>query len=283
MKHLFFLLLMCAVIVAPVMGSQSTFTRIVGGSGGGVISHMQDSTEASGNDLGFITGGENFNGQYASHAIVTDGYTDLATKTIANNQFKNTLDTKVNLSTISNQAAISTSYAMVDNKANIPDESCTAGDSKAETLGASGINGTPVPGQFPSHQSVDVEAGGLVANGGQYFSQGVLNDANITVGVHGYATAGMFTANDNILAEAGFDKSTPTMNFQKESHSHSASFNTNKTVDYIEQSYSLNYKDFSNPFETIDNVTRMTKTGNETVELNSTVSNVTDLNLSATN
>lgn len=214
--------------------------------------HSDHFGEASGNDLGFITGGENYNSYAAGTHIVSQGWTTYTEKTKSNSTVVNTYDGKNELST-SGTAVVGNTYAMEDNKVNIPDVVCDAGaGASTATVTAEGM---VVEGQYPSHQGAEVQYSGVIANGGRYKTGGVINDANLTTSMRAEANAGGVGEWHSTFSEAGFDKSKPTKNYEQYEYGHTGWYDMNQTG--YEAAFDMEYKDHSTPFEFLENSTRM--------------------------
>ena len=262
-----------AIIVCPVNASISNMTVNIWGTAGSFITHSDHEVTSAGNDIGFITGNENYQYQSAGTHIVTLGGTKYAEKVVTDQRLKNTYDGKNEL-IYESGAAIDNTYVMIDNKAYIPEAICDAGEVPNPT-GETTINGTAIDGQMPSYQSVEVHYEGTTADGGRYKSGGVINDANITTSMRAEGNSGGISANYMTTAQAGFNKETNELNFEKKDYSHTTWSGSSESG--YDASFDLDWKDYSTPFETIPMPRVNLSTNNTTVNITED-SNVTETN-----
>jgi len=276
-KILFLIALLIVAPVSAIEGSQLNVT--IGGGGGAFITHGDHYSEASGASLGFITGNENYQYQAAGTHIVTLGGTSYAETDKYDNRIKNTVNVKNEL-IYDSQAVVDNTYALVDNRAYIPDMECTAGN--LPTAGSNvGPNGTLiVEGQTPSYQSVEVHYDGAMAGGGKYRTNGVIDDSNLTSSMRAvsYGDAGSVTANYAVTAEAGYNSSNNDVNFRKQDYGHTTWIARDNMT--YEAEFDLEYKDYSKALQASEETSNSSiVVGNETIAFgNETVTNATVTN-----
>lgn len=260
MKHIVFIIaVIISLLFSPAMAGESKVTVNVESTRGATISHTDFQSEASGADLGFITGGENYNSISSGSHVVTLGSSTYKDKTVADSRIKNTY-TRKNELTFEDAAVGSTTYSMTDNKANIPDEECdAAGTYNGQNIGT---NGTIIEGQYPSHQTATAMFDIAGSYGGEYSTSGTLNDVNLTASMRAQGNAGGATSYYGYHVEAGFNKDSPTMNFEKSGYGHYSTYDNN--LSGYKQAFEYDYTSHDQPFETLDNVTRLSITPNST-------------------
>ncbi len=251
-----------AILCYPVNASPSTVSLKVESTRGSVISHTDFQSEASGTDLGFITGGENYNSITSGTHVVTLGNSQYTDYNTADSRIRNTF-IRENSLTYENAAIGSTTYTMTDNKANIPDEECdAAGTYSGQNIGT---NGTIIEGQYPSHQTTETRFDVAGSYGGEYKTSGTIDDVNLTASMRVQGNAGGASSYYDYHVEAGFNKDSPTMNFEKSGYGHYSTYDSN--LSGYKQAFEYDYTSHDQPFETIENATRMSIGGNETVNL----------------
>ena len=244
-------LLLLAIIISPAIATSSDFKISGSVVAGAVTDHAIAETTASSGDVGFITGGDNWNYQNNARRVTTLGYTKATTSTRANSRVKNIMNSYTNVT--SEEAAITENgYYMEDNKVNIPEELCTGGQTTPDIISA---DGQTIEGQYPSHQMVDVTHTMMSNYGGKYESSGSLNDVNATLSLNAEGEGGGVTMRYNVRDEAGFNQSSNDKNYNFETHGRIIG------NDYKESGYSmakdLIHTNHDIPFETLTNSTRM--------------------------
>ena len=246
---------MLIIISNPALASDSQVKMSFNAVGGAVTDHTVDTWTATSGNAGFLTGGDNWNEGNAASRVVTLGYSKYNIDTKTNNRIKNTYSGDTSL-TVDGAAVAENSYHMEDNKVNIPDELCTGGQTTPDIIAS---NGTVIEGQTPSHQSYDMRHTMLVGDGGEYESTGVVNDVNTSTSLRAEGNTGGVYAYYDISSEAGFNKSSTAMNFDKEKYGHK------KAVDLNQSGFSAaldsEYTDHSKPFETVTNLSRLAVSG----------------------
>lgn len=244
-------LFILAFIISPAIATSSDFQITGAVVAGAVTDHAITESIASSGDVGFITGGDNWNYQNNARRVTTLGYTKAVTSTRANSRVQNIMTSLTNVT--SEDAAITENgYYMEDNKVNIPEELCTGGQTTPDIISA---EGQTIEGQYPSHQTVDVTHTMMSNYGGKYESKGALNDVNATLSINAEGEGGGVTMRYNVHDEAGFNQSGNDKNYD---------FSARGRIignDYKESGYSmakdLVHTNHDRPFETLTNSTRM--------------------------
>jgi hypothetical protein len=254
-----FLLSLLVSVATPSSPSTSTMTIASVGSGG-ISLHSDRQGQSSAVDLGVITGGENYHEWTAGSQIVTGpGYTSYSEKTKENSQYQSTYDSQNSL-VYEGGAAISNTYTMTDNKPNVADVQCTAGDIGGEGDGVT-ATGEIINGQLPSQQGVEVRYDGIGVNG-RYKSAAVIEDVNFTTSMRAEGDLGSITTYHSSLAQAGFDKNTTDMNYEVSNYGHISAYGSENGS--YSQAFDWEWLDHSVPFETNETVISTINQTNQT-------------------
>jgi len=263
-----FIVIICTfLLIAPVIATESQSNIKIGGSAGAFITNSDRSSTVSSGSVGFMTGGENWNEQTAGTRIVTLGLTKYQEKTVTNNKIENSLISNTEIE-YDNGAAIDQTFTMTDNKANIPDIMCDAGQNQPTTsMGANGS--TIIEGQTPAYQSTEAHYSSIGAQAGRYKTGAVIDDANMSTAMRAQSNGGGTTATVTTKVMTGFNKSSDVMNFEKDERSHTAWFDYGESG--FDASIDTDWTDHSKSFMTKSNSSVVAnRTVNETV-INETV------------
>ena len=225
------------MIALPVMATDSTSHIETSGTAGSVISSGVSEVE--------VSVGGTYNSISSSRKMLTLGNTKFTTNQNSTSKYHNTLDSSDEVE-FADLAIITDSYGMEDAKDSTGKYSYLADDSTS------------------SEQKVNAEFIQMGSNGGRYKSAGVVDDANITTSMRAEGNAGSVTAKYASTTASSLIAGSTTPNYQKNEYGSVTWLNKNDTG--YDAAFDWVWKDFSVPFEIINNTTSANVT-NESVNI----------------
>lgn len=217
---------------------------------GGIIANSDRYWETSSTDLGFITGGTNYNsGTAISHTVTGPGYSTYTEHTKTENRNRNVLDSSTAIDYAGNGISWNM-YHVEDYKANVSDIDCTAG--VIATVVDAIVDPTDptsslVEGSTPSHQRATA-AYAAFGQRARYEVDAVIDDTDMTTSARAEGGVGGFTAFLTSNVEAGFNKTSAELNFRKGERMIFSAFGDNDTEGFG-AAIDWEWTDHSTPFE----------------------------------
>jgi hypothetical protein len=229
------------VVVGHVCASESSsdYSVLMGGAGASIV-HTQSYWITSHSDVGFLTGGDDFNEGSAGTRIITGNGYSAVEKSDSYNASDSSVYKGNTLVSYDGGAVYDTTLYMGDNQPNVLEISCEASAIVAGQVATAGAN--------PSRQSSEMHKSGIAAYG-QFESKDRIDDANLTTSTtNEFGGGGLYTETRTELVEVGFDKNSSEMNFKKDTRDHFGKISSpddNETSTFVSD---YKYRDYSSPF-----------------------------------
>jgi hypothetical protein len=244
-------IIILVMLLIPVVLAQSSLSSINVTliATGGVIANTERSWAESDSSNGFIAGGQQYNEGTTDMVFLTGpGRSRLDFNEETNHSLDNVLDSSI-IAQSEGGFAYGHGVYMGDQQPYVPDLECTAGNiaysDASQTDNSDSTKQTFVKGTNPSHQEVLIEKYG-VGQGLYVESDIIAENANVTSSTHGEVYLGHLMEDISTHAEAGFNKTATTLNYEKDERYHLGVFGNESGTGQM--AIDFKWRDHSHPY-----------------------------------